>query len=61
MEETGYLRVSDPRSLYWDEVRFTPDYQFEDYDYEQRIKDYRIKPPFGKYAKEGSPCLDINP
>ncbi|REG85436.1 sulfatase family protein [Algoriphagus antarcticus] len=61
MKETGDLRASEPRSLYWDEVRYTPDYQFKDYDFKQRIEEYRIKPPFGKYAKEGIPCLDINP
>jgi hypothetical protein len=58
MEKTGDLRASEPRSLYWDNVRYTPDYQFKDYDFEQRIKEYKIKPPFGKYAKEGIPCLD---
>ncbi len=61
MEETGDLRASDPRSLYWDEVRYTPNYQLKNYDFEQRIEEYRIKPPFGKYAKEGIPCLDTNP
>lgn len=60
MEDTGDLRASEPRSLYWDEVRFTPDYQFKDYDFKQRIEDYRIKPPVGKYTKEGIPCLSID-
>lgn len=61
MEETGDLRASDPRSIYWDTVRYTPDYQLEDYDFQKRIEEYRIKPPFGKYAKEGIPCLPANP
>jgi len=61
MKETGDLRASDPRSLYWDEVRYTPNYQMKDFDFRQGIEDYRIKPPFGKYAKEGIPCLEINP
>lgn len=60
MDETGDLRASDPRSLYWDQVRYTPDYQMKNFDFEQRIEEYRIKPPFGKYAKEGIPCLPIN-
>ncbi|PZX56677.1 sulfatase family protein [Algoriphagus chordae] len=57
MEETGDLRASEPGSLYWDELRYTPNYQMENYDFQQRLEDYRIKPPFGKYAKEGIPCL----
>lgn len=60
MEESGDLRASDPRSLYWDEVRYTPNYQMKEFDFQQGIKDYRIKPPFGKYAKEGIPCLPVN-
>ncbi|WP_425637293.1 sulfatase family protein [Algoriphagus yeomjeoni] len=57
MEETGDLRASEPRSLYWDEVRYTPTYQLKDFDYKQGIENYQIKPPFGKFAKEGIPCL----
>lgn len=57
MEETGDLRASDPRSIYWDTVRYTPNYQMEDYDFQKRIEEYRIKPPFGNEAKEGIPCL----
>lgn len=58
MEESGDLRASEPRSLYWDEVRYTPNYQFENYDFEKEIKEYRIIPPFGKYQKGGIPCLE---
>lgn len=57
MVETGDLRASDPRSLYWDQVRYTPDYQMKNFDFGQEIEKYRIKPPFGNYAKEGIPCL----
>jgi len=56
MRNTGDLRASDPKSTYWDEVRYTPNYQMEDTDVLKRIEEYRIKPPFGKYAKEGIPC-----
>jgi hypothetical protein len=56
MTDTGDLRASDPRSTYWDEVRYTPNYQMEDTDVLKRIEEYRIMPPFGKYAKEGIPC-----
>ena len=56
MSDTGDLRADDPRSTYWDEVRYTPVYQREDTDWKKRIEEYRIMPPFGKYAKEGIPC-----
>lgn len=58
MEETGDRRATDPRSVYWDQVRYTPDYQFENYDFKKGILDYKIMPPFGKNAKSGIPCLD---
>ncbi|WP_296705314.1 sulfatase [Algoriphagus sp.] len=58
MENTGDLRASEPRSLYWDNVRYTPDYQLQDYDFQQKIKEYKIIPPFGKYSREGIPCLE---
>jgi hypothetical protein len=58
MSTTGDLRAKDPQSTYWDNVRYTPNYQMEDADVTKRIEEYRIKPPFGKYAKEGIPCLN---
>jgi arylsulfatase A-like enzyme len=56
MKTTGDLRAENPRSTYWDNVRYTPNYQMEDADITKRVEEYRIKPPFGKYAKEGIPC-----
>ncbi|MBN3521642.1 sulfatase [Algoriphagus lutimaris] len=58
MEKTGDLRATEPRSLYWDKVRYTPDYQFENYDFKKMIEEYKIMPPFGNYPKGGIPCLD---
>lgn len=58
MEETGDLRATDPHSTYWDEVRYTPDYQLSDFDLQKGIEEYKIKPPFGKYSKAGIPCLE---
>ncbi|UZD22064.1 sulfatase [Algoriphagus halophytocola] len=58
MEETHDLRATDPRSTYWDEVRYTPEYQLKNFDFQKGIEEYTIKPPFGKYAKAGIPCLD---
>jgi hypothetical protein len=56
MKTTGDLRAENPQSTYWDNVRYAPTYQMEDVDVTKRIEEYRIKPPFGKYAKEGIPC-----
>lgn len=56
MSETDDRRAEDPRSTYWDEARYTPNYKKEDTDWKKRIAEYRIMPPFGKYAKEGIPC-----
>lgn len=57
MTETGDLRAKEPRSLYWDKVRYTPDYQMKDADIPELIKAYRILPPFGPYSQKGIPCL----
>lgn len=57
MEKTGDRRFEDPRSTYWDELRYTPDYQMKDADVEKAIEEYRIKPPFGPDAREVIPCL----
>ena len=40
MEETGDLRAKEPQTTYWDEVLYTPDYDTEDFDLEQKINDY---------------------
>ena len=58
MTETGDLRATDPKSTYWDQLRYTPNYQMEDAPIQQRIEAYRILPPFGKYSKEGIGCLE---
>ncbi|MCH6233881.1 sulfatase [Cognataquiflexum rubidum] len=58
MTETGDLRATDPKSTYWDQLRYTPNYQMEDAPIQQRIEAYRILPPFGKDSKEGIGCLE---
>ncbi|EAZ81337.1 sulfatase family protein [Algoriphagus machipongonensis] len=58
MTETGDLRAKEPRSLYWDNVRYTPEYQLTNYDFKKRLLEYLIMPPFGKDAKNGIPCLE---
>ncbi len=55
MEITGDPRFDDPKSTYWDELRYTPDYQMKDIDWHKQIEEYWIRPPFGS-VKE-IPCL----
>ena len=57
MTETEDLRAKDPKSTYWDTVRYTPNYQMVDTDLEKRILEYRIMPPFGSASQKGIPCL----
>ncbi len=57
MTETGDLRADDPRSTFWDEVRYTPTYLMKDADVSQRISEYQIMPPFGQASQKGTPCL----
>ena len=42
MEETGDLRVREPRTEYWDKVLYTPDYQMENIDWQGNIETYRL-------------------
>lgn len=58
MAQTNDTRAIDPKSTYWDEVRYTPNYQMKDFPLQSRIEEYRIKPPFGKYAQTGISCLE---
>lgn len=55
MEKTGDPRFENPKSTYWDELRFIPDYQMKNIDWQKQIEEYRIRPPFGS-VKE-IPCL----
>jgi N-sulfoglucosamine sulfohydrolase len=55
MESTGDLRATDPQTIYWDTVLYTPNYQFHDFDLAEGIDGYAIAPPF---TKEEIPCLD---
>jgi hypothetical protein len=58
MKETNDLRAVDPRSTFWDAVRYTPTYQMKDAEVSQRIQDYRIMPPFGSASQKGIRCID---
>lgn len=57
MTDSGDRRATNPRSTYWDELRYTPDYQMSDVDFLKEIEEYRIMPPFGRESREGIPCL----
>ncbi|MFD2201259.1 sulfatase [Shivajiella indica] len=54
MLETGDRRATEPRSNYWDQVRYTPTYQMKDVDFMENIINYWIRPPF--QSGEGIPC-----
>jgi arylsulfatase A-like enzyme len=42
MERTGDLRATEPQTNYYDEVLYTPDYQMENYDLQQKIEEYKM-------------------
>ena len=42
MRSTGDLRAAAPNSNYWDEILYTPDYQFENYDLQVKINEYHM-------------------
>ncbi len=56
MRKTRDRRAENPRSTYWDEVRYTPDYQMADVDFKAGIESYRIMPPNGSDSEDGIPC-----
>ncbi|MEZ4829058.1 MAG: sulfatase [Bacteroidia bacterium] len=58
MEKTGDPRLKNPRSTYWDELRYTPSYQHQDVNISEQIGLYRILPPLGPESREGIPCLE---
>ena len=42
MVETNDLRATEPQTIYWDTVRYTPKYQFYDFDLEAKIRNYNM-------------------
>ena len=57
MEQTNDLRATEPRTIYWDTVLYTPDYNFSNYDLDKKIKAYHMAIRDGGRFKE-VPCLD---
>lgn len=56
MEKTNDPRAVDPQSVYWDTVRYVPDYQYVNFNLTKEIGDYRIKSPDEPEASTGIPC-----
>ena len=56
MEQSDDPRFSNPQTIYWDTVEYTPDYQHNDFNLEEGIESYkRLKPvSFGRF--EEVPC-----
>lgn len=52
MIETDDMRTTEPQTTYWDKVLYTPDYQFENYDLEEKISEYKMLVPEGGGFKE---------
>lgn len=42
MKQTNDLRASEPQTDFWDKVLYTPDYQFYNYDLDEKINAYRM-------------------
>jgi arylsulfatase A-like enzyme len=42
MEQTDDLRIKEPQTTYWDNVSYTPDYQTENYDLNEKINAYQM-------------------
>lgn len=42
MMSTSDLRATKPQTTYWDEVVYIPDYQFENYNLEEKINEYQM-------------------
>ena len=56
MKATNDLRLTDPNTKYWDEVIYTPDYQYENFNLEQELSKYiMLHRSEGKFKE--IPCL----
>jgi len=57
MIEKNDLRATEPQTVYWDTVLYTPDYKFFNYNLDKKIDDYKMAIRDGGNFKEIS-CLD---
>jgi hypothetical protein len=60
MAETGDLRDTNPKSIYWDTVTYTPNYQRQNFDLIEKINDYEIVSPYQITGRTSNRigCLD---
>ena len=56
MKKTDDLRFSEPKTIYWDTVIYTPDYQFYDFDLEEKIAAYKMLKSKGSGRFEEVSC-----
>ena len=54
MVSTGDLRYSEPQTIYWDTVTYTPEYQHAAYDLDLEIAAYQMQKrmPNGRMVKQ---------
>jgi len=55
MKQTNDLRATNPRTIYWDTVLYTPDYDYSNFDLDKKIKEYQMAIRDGGKFKE-IPC-----
>ncbi len=58
MKETGDLRTTEPQTIYWDTVEYTPTYDFGNYDLQEKIESYRMMQPLRYGRFEEVACQD---
>ncbi|NAS11022.1 sulfatase family protein [Poritiphilus flavus] len=58
MRTTADRRLEDPQTTFWDEVEYTPDYQFENFDLQKEISEYRMLKKKGSNSYEAIPCME---
>lgn len=42
MQETNDIRLTEPQTIYWDTVEYTPKYQFKDFNLQEEIEAYKM-------------------
>ncbi|MGI9541954.1 MAG: hypothetical protein ACR2MX_01770, partial [Cyclobacteriaceae bacterium] len=51
MATSGDLRATDPETIYWDTVTYTPTYDYDNFDLESNIAAYKrlVQRPFSRF------------
>ena len=42
MKQTNDLRATEPRTIYWDTLLYTPEYDFQNFDLDKKIEEYQM-------------------